>query len=240
MYDATEPPRDPDGGRDDRQRPRSGATPRSRRGFFIAVEGPTGAGKTTLVRRLPASLDAQPVFDPFEDNPFLAARYQASRGQAIESLAVLTELTFLALRVTQLREVGAALADGRSVVADWSMIKQLVFAGLTLARTDRDRLASTCAIWCSDLPVPDLVVQLRADVGTLRARITERGREMESGLSDAHLGLLSRAFDTAFARHGAPVLVVDAALFDVFDDEVVTRLAERIRFMVTSEEAECA
>jgi len=38
--------------------------------IFVAVEEPTGAGRTTLTARLAIELGAITVFDPFDANPF--------------------------------------------------------------------------------------------------------------------------------------------------------------------------
>jgi deoxyguanosine kinase len=172
------------------------------RKFFIAVEGPTGVGKTTLVNRL--------------------------SPQEAAALGLLTELTFVALRVAQLREIRSQLAGGGCVLADWSMIKHAAFAAATLAPADRDRVAQTCALWTSDVPSPDLLIHLRADPATLSARVAGRGRQMERGLTDAYFSALSAAFDAVLSASGVPVLTVDAARLDVFDDSALARLAEQM------------
>jgi hypothetical protein len=43
---------------------------------YIAVEGPIGAGKTSLARRLAERLDAEAVLEQPGENPFLARFYQ--------------------------------------------------------------------------------------------------------------------------------------------------------------------
>src|SRR5699024_6424602 len=42
---------------------------------YIAIEGPIGVGKSTLARRLAATLGARELAEAPEDNPFLAAFY---------------------------------------------------------------------------------------------------------------------------------------------------------------------
>jgi deoxyguanosine kinase len=197
------------------------------RKFFIAVEGPTGVGKTTLVNRLSGLVDATAFLDQFDANPFLAPLYAATPQEAA-ALGLLTELTFVALRVAQLREIRSQLAGGGCVLADWSMIKHAAFAAATLAPADRDRVAQTCALWTSDVPSPDLLIHLRADPATLSARVAGRGRQMERGLTDAYFSALSAAFDAVLSASGVPVLTVDAARLDVFDDSALARLAEQM------------
>jgi deoxyadenosine/deoxycytidine kinase len=212
-----------------------------RRPRFIAVEGPTGVGKSTLVRRLPSWLSADPIFDPFDANPFFGATHESSGGTTAARSALPAELTFLALRIAQLREIAAMLAAGRSIVADWALAKQPIFAALTLGEVDRDRIARTCAIWADDLPRPDLLIYLRADARILRERIAGRGRAIEAEIDEAYLTLLCGLFDSELSHYPGPVMIVDAAPFDVFDDEAVAKLASRIqRELMQREESRCA
>lgn len=152
-------------------------------------------------------------------------------------MALLTEMTFLLLRVEQLRTVARVLDRGRPVIAEWAMIKQLAYAHINLGPEHRARPRETLAIWAGGLPTPDLLVYLHADPATLQARITRRGRAMESCLTAAHLARLSHAYELALAATNCPpVLEVDAAAFDVFDDTQLADLAERITTMLVSKE----
>lgn len=196
-------------------------------GSFIALEGATGVGKTTLVRRLCHLFGAQPFFDPYEDNPFLSRLYAAT-DQEREELAVLTELGFLALRVVQLRKIRAHLAIGGTALADWSMIKQLIFATTTLGQSDRQRIVRTCTAWNDDLPEPDLVIHLRADPWTLLSRVHSRGRVMESRLTIDDLTVLSTTYDAILSTCGLPVLSLDYTKFDISNHADIAAMASQI------------
>ena len=102
------------------------------RALFVAVEGPTGAGKSTLAPRLARRLGATVFSDPFQDNPFLDDLHHTDRPDRDER-ALRIELTFLALRIPQLRQVQHVVAGGTAVVADWCLVKQPVFASLSCA-----------------------------------------------------------------------------------------------------------
>ncbi|MDO9219028.1 MAG: deoxynucleoside kinase, partial [Lacisediminimonas sp.] len=65
---------------------------------YIVVEGPIGAGKTTLARKIAEGLGAQPLLEMPEDNPFLEKFYRDA-----ERYALPTQLFFLFQRVNQLR-----------------------------------------------------------------------------------------------------------------------------------------
>ncbi|MCI0688222.1 MAG: deoxynucleoside kinase, partial [Sporichthyaceae bacterium] len=105
------------------------------------------------------------------------------------------------------------------VVSDWSMLKGPVFAALTLERDDAARMASTCGIWSTGQPRPDLVIYLRASTSTLRQRIAARGRSMESKITEAYLRRLATEYERAIRVCEIPILQVDADAFDVFHPE---------------------
>src|SRR6266567_4710999 len=116
-------------------------------GWYLAIEGATGVGKTTLAERLAPALSAVLFLDPFERNPFLT---QLDRRGADDWLAA--ELTFLGLRIAQLRQIEANLWVGVVVVADWALAKTQVLPRTTLAPADADRVEAACSLWQPILP----------------------------------------------------------------------------------------
>lgn len=194
---------------------------------FVAVEGPTGVGKTTLAARLAVALDAVAMFDPFDTNPFLAALLTADRHD--EAMALRVELTFFALRIAQLREIDALLAGGRTVVADWTLLKQPLFAATTLGPADVARVAATVRLWADSVSRPDVLIGLSAATAVIRQRVRQRGRDMETGVTGAHLDALAAAFDAAYADWDRPLIRLDASSFNSFHDGHVHELAEQVR-----------
>jgi deoxyguanosine kinase len=84
-------------------------------GMFIAIEGPTGVGKTTLAAHLAPALNACTMLDPFDANPFFREWVTAAHPRA--ELVLRAELMFVALRVAQLREIASQLTAGCCVVS---------------------------------------------------------------------------------------------------------------------------
>lgn len=190
------------------------ALPRFR---HIAIEGPIGAGKSTLARALAPRLGASLLQERAEDNPFLAQFYADARGAGNQPnrYAFQTQLFFLLQRVEQARELAQPGMFAPLVVSDFMFDKDALFARLTLS-DDEYRLYLQIARGVAPrLPPPDLVIWLQAPLGVLMQRVHRRGLAMEQQIDEAYVTALSDAYATYFERRpGLPVLVVDAERFD--------------------------
>src|SRR5690606_20492830 len=84
----------------------------------IVVEGPIGAGKTSLARKLAERFGAQPVLEEAMGNPFLERFYRDSRRYALP-----TQLFFLFQRVNQLRDLAQHDLFSQAMVGDFLLDK---------------------------------------------------------------------------------------------------------------------
>ena len=187
----------------------------------IVVEGPIGVGKTSLARRLGEHLDAELLLEQPETNPFLSRFYQNQQRYALQ-----TQLFFLFHRLDQLHERAQLQLFPRTVVSDYLLEKDLLFAGLTL-NEDEYKLSPQASV------APDLVIYLQAKPETLIARVRKRGIDMERRISDDYLLLLGESY-TRFFHHydDAPVMVVNSEnlnFADSTDDFLL--LVQRIESM---------
>ena len=95
---------------------------------YIAIDGPIGAGKTSLAKRLAErGSAARPLLEQPDANPFLP-RFYLDRAR----YALPTQLFFLFQRVDQLRAAAQPDLFARLTVADFLLEKDPLFAGLTL------------------------------------------------------------------------------------------------------------
>ena len=191
----------------------------------VVVEGPIGAGKTSLARRLAQRASAHLLLEQPDENPFLARFYRDSARYALP-----TQMFFLFQRVQQLRELKQLDLFRTVVVSDFLLEKDRLFARLTLADDElrlyeqmHDQLKPGTAS-------PDLVIFLQARPETLVERVGRRGNPTESGISEAYLRALVDSY-TQFAHSydGAPVLVVNTEHLNPIDrDEDFELLLDRI------------
>ena len=199
----------------------------------VVVEGPIGAGKTTLARRLGARLSADLVLEQPAENPFLSRFYQDMPRYALP-----TQLFFLFQRARMLEPLAQPDMFGRAVVADFLLDKDPLFARLTLSA---DELALYLKIYEAlrpQAPAPDLVIYLQAQPATLVERVKRRAAGFERGISEEYLALLAESYARFFYHYsGAPVLIVNSENLNFVErDRDFELLVDRMRGMKSRRE----
>lgn len=182
---------------------------------FITIEGVIGVGKTTVTRLLTESLHGETLFEIVEENPFLKDFYADRDAWALQ-----TETFFLLNRVKQLEDTAKRLMAGALVVSDYNVVKNRIFAGLTLTGTKRDKYMQLFHILTDDLPRADLVIYLKAWHDTVMDRIKSRGRAFERNMDPEYIRRLAAEYEVYFREpevHFGPtrVLTVDTTELDL-------------------------
>ncbi|MFQ5858419.1 MAG: deoxynucleoside kinase [Anaerolineae bacterium] len=171
---------------------------------FIAVEGVIGVGKTTLARRLQPEFGAHLLLEEFEENPFLADFYTDRERYAFQ-----TQIFFLLSRYRQQQAV-PTMHRQAPVISDYTFMKDRLFAYLNLRGDELAVYQSVYSALAENIPLPDLVVYLRAETDTLMERIAVRDRSYERDMDRNYIEALNRAYDGYFTAYGdSPVLVID-------------------------------
>ena len=161
----------------------------------LVIEGNIGAGKTTLVKKLSADLNARAVFEKFEQNPYLSKFYENPQKYSLP-----LELSFLCERYRQLKEeMNEANRISPLSIADYYFSKSLIFASVTLADDEYRLYRQLYDIIYQDLPKPDLYVYLHASVERLMGNIRSRGRIYEKSLTEDYLKSLENSYFEYFA-----------------------------------------
>lgn len=171
---------------------------------YVAVDGPIGVGKTTLVELLARRYEGVKILEDV-DNPFLPDFYQDRPGAAFQ-----TELYFLLSRYKQQQEIAQRELFDRLLVADYTFQKNRIFAYLNLSDDELMLFDKLFALLEPQVPVPDLVIHLVADVGTCMERIRRRARSFEKTISEDYLSELIDAYNHYYHYYDhSPLLVVD-------------------------------
>jgi deoxyguanosine kinase len=195
---------------------------------YLVVEGPIGAGKTSLARRLASRLAADLLLEQPEENPFLGRFYQD-----MARFALPTQLFFLFQRSRMLEPLAQPDMFARPTIGDFLLDKDPLFARLTLSA---DELALYQKIYDAlrpRSPTPDLVVYLQAQPGTLVERVRRRAKGYERPVSEEYLATLAESYARFFYHYNAaPVLIVNSDNLNFVErDADFELLVSRLRAM---------
>ncbi len=181
---------------------------------YIVVEGPIGAGKTSLARVLAQHLGGEELFERPEENPFLERFYADMPRYALP-----TQLTFLFQRADQLAGVGQFDMFRRATVADFLLDKDPLFARLNLSDAEYRLYEKVYSHLRPQTPTPDFVIYLQAPVDTLIERVHRRGVDFERRISAAYLARLADAYSRYFYRYDeAPLLIINSERLNFVDN----------------------
>jgi deoxyguanosine kinase len=181
--------------------------------MYLAIEGVIGVGKTTLARLLQPSFQADLLLEIFEENPFLSDFYVDRQRYAFQ-----TQMFFLLSRYRQQRQVvNSALQGGVTLISDYTFEKDALFAGINLKGDELEMYHRVHEALAEKIPIPDLIVFLRASTDVLMQRITSRDRRYERGMERGYIDELNRAYEKFFGEghRGTAVLPIDTDELDL-------------------------
>ncbi len=183
---------------------------------YVAVEGIIGAGKSTLTSLLSESMNANAVYEEFEENPFLPLFYKDPERYAFQ-----VELSFLAARFHQLsKRVSQPDLFHSFYLADYWFDKCLLFAKNNLSQAEFDLYGNLFNIIKAQLKKPDLIIYLHLPVDIALQRISERGREYEQNIQPRYLEALSNRYLAHMkALPNTKILLLETQNLDVKQNE---------------------
>jgi deoxyguanosine kinase len=188
----------------------------------IAIEGPIGVGKTTLVRSFENRPGTRILLD-VSDNPFLDDFYRDRPSAAFR-----TQMYFLASRFEQQAEVNERLSRESLLICDYLFARDKIFAYLNLDDQEilvYDRLFAPLTRY---VHMPELVVYLKAPREVLIERLRRRNIAYESKISEQYLDNLIEAYDHFFYHYKeSALLIVDTSQIDFVENEEDLKALQR-------------
>ena len=194
---------------------------------LVAVEGPIGVGKTSLVERLARRFDANALLED-TTNPFLADFYADRNGSAFQ-----TQLFFLLNRFQQQRALRQTPLFERFTFCDYLFARDKIFAYLNLNDSELVIYEKLYGLLAEEIRKPDLVIYLNATSEVLQQRIRRRQRDYEQRISNGYLEEVTRAYNHFFFHYReSPLLVINTTEIDfVQRDSDFEELVRQIQAM---------
>jgi deoxyadenosine/deoxycytidine kinase len=199
---------------------------------LIFVAGNIGAGKTSLTERIGGRLGWRTAFESVADNPYLPDFYADMKKWSFH-----LQVFFLGHRAEQYLDLAAgpknAIAD-RSIYEDAYIFARALHHLGNLSERDYLAYRRLFDLVTNSLPAPDLLIYLRCPVSILMERITQRGRQMESGITADYLTLLESFYDDWLQSFDlCPVLTIPSGDLDFVHkprhlDIVVQRIRDKL------------
>lgn len=195
---------------------------------YVVVEGPVGAGKTSLARRLAEYSGATMLLEKPEENPFLQRFYENPARYALP-----TQLFFLFQRINEVRELTQMDLFNLSTVSDYCFEKDKLFARLNLTDDEFALYQNIYQTLAPQAPTPDLIIYLQASPATLIGRVHKRAMVYERQIMDTYLARLAQAYSDFFYHYdAAPVFIVNSENLNFVDnDDDFSLLVQRIEGM---------
>ena len=191
---------------------------------YIAIAGSIGVGKTTLVEYLTQRYGFVPLFEPFQNNPYLDDFYADMRSWSFHS-----QLWFLSNKYRlhcQLQRAPGALLQDRTIYEDAEIFAMNLFRGRKMPKRDFETYWGLYEAMKANLQPPDLLIYLHCSTRAQRKRIRARGRPSEQGIPLRYIKRLDGLYTDWIDRWDAsPVLAWDTDSANYLSD-----LVHRIEF----------
>lgn len=198
---------------------------------YIAVEGPIGVGKSSLVTMLAKDLNARMVLEKPEENPFLPLFYSDRGKHAFQA-----QLFFTLSRYRQQVELRQQNLFNQKIVCDYIFAKDQIFAQINLTDDELALYQNIYQLLDQRLPKPDVTVFLQASADVLMKRIRKRHIEYEQDIDPEYITTVANAYSQYFYQYtDSPLLVVNTSGLDfVNHPEDYATLKEELVALVDS------
>jgi deoxyadenosine/deoxycytidine kinase len=178
-------------------------------GFFLAIAGNIGVGKTELTNRISAELGWAAHYEPVIQNPYLDPFYKDMPRWSFH-----LQIYFLGERFKAQVEIGKSplpFIQDRTIYEDAEIFAKTLWQQGSMTDVDYENYVALFKCMVGFLRPPDLIVYLKAKPETLMGRIAKRGRESEKSIDIGYIQRLNDAYDDWMRRAAleGEVLTID-------------------------------
>lgn len=174
----------------------------------IAVAGNIGSGKTTLTEKLAKHYNWEARFEDVENNPYLNDFYQDMPRWSFN-----LQIYFLNSRLRQLVEIqegSTVVIQDRTIYEDAHIFAPNLHEMGLMSTRDFENYISFFRTISKKVNAPDLLIYLKASLGTLVGQIERRGRAYEDNIRLDYLKQLNQYYDNWIDNYKeGPLLIIN-------------------------------
>ena len=176
-------------------------------GYFLAIAGNIGVGKTELTTRLSAELGWMAYYEPVIQNPYLDDFYADMSRWSFH-----LQIYFLSERFKAQVQIGGSplpFIQDRTSYEDAEIFARVLHDQGSMTAVDYRNYTSLFHVLVGFLRKPDLIIYLKASPDVLMERIARRGRASEQSISRDYIARLNEAYDDWMRRARAETEVLE-------------------------------
>jgi deoxyadenosine/deoxycytidine kinase len=176
-------------------------------GYFLAIAGNIGVGKTELTTRLSAELGWMAYYEPVIQNPYLDDFYADMARWSFH-----LQIYFLSERFKAQVQIGASplpFIQDRTIYEDAEIFARVLHDQGSMTDVDYRNYTALFHVLVGFLRKPDLIIYLKASPEVLMQRIARRGRASEKSISQDYIARLNFAYDDWMRRARAETEVLE-------------------------------
>ena len=184
---------------------------------FIAIAGNIGAGKSTMVSFLSRKFNLNPLYEPVDENPYIADFYEDMRRWAFNSQIFYLSRKF-ALHLEAQNTDERVILD-RTIYEDAEIFVENLKRRRGIDKRDYETYMELYRTIREELQPPDLVIYLRCSVRGVRRRIKNRGRASEMAIPLSYIQRLHAQYEDWYERYDlGPKAVIETEKLDYLRD----------------------
>ncbi len=170
------------------------ASPKKQPDFrHLAIAGNIGSGKTTLAKKLADAYGWNLQPEDLSSNPYLEDFYEDMKRWGFHMQIHLLVQRFN--RVREIREASKPTIQDRTIYEDADIFAPNLHEMGLIDSRDYANFRALYETMSAALPPPDLMIYLKASVGSLVTNIERRGRKYEDNIRLDYLKRLNSRYD---------------------------------------------
>jgi deoxyadenosine/deoxycytidine kinase len=189
--------------------------------MHIAIAGNIGSGKTTLAGLLSKHYGWEAHYEDVDTNPYLNNFYEDMQRWSFN-----LQIYFLNSRFRQIvdiRKGTKTVIQDRTIYEDANIFAPNLHSMGLMSTRDFENYKSLFELMSSFIQPPDLLIYLKASVGTLVGQIQKRGRDYENSIRIDYLQRLNERYDewiNSYMQGKLMVVNVDKIKFSENPDDL--------------------